>query len=417
MMRKGTNMKKKNVFMYFLRSLMKSLLVIAAVLLVGFTSYKVSYHFLSANLSDDNVTEKEIEKILDEAKTDDISKNLIYVCDDKQRISHMMLEICNTKTNNMDYITIPVKTDYTIPTKMYQKLCSVDEEIPQIVRLAKLRSYFPDFEDEKAFGYAELIIEKMLGVDISYFTVITDEIYASHYTEVEAATSYNVVTSTSSSEDATDSTDKSAQMTGAVIMKVATASDAYKSQLKDLGSDETKIVDFIKDQYERVTSNLTVYNKIGYLECYEKMNTDYFHYWGIPGEFKGTIFAVDENSTKSFIKGLEENTTSYTEAQTLSAKAQSKKIVSSKGLNILVLNGSKITGLATTTQNTLVEAGYTVPKVGDYTDETLTQTKIIVSKKNQGQDLAAYFKNPEITVGTVSDGYDIEIILGTVDAN
>jgi hypothetical protein len=58
-----------------------------------------------------------------------------------------------------------------------------------------------------------------------------------------------------------------------------------------------------------------------------------------------------------------------------------------------------------------------VPKVGDYSQEVLTQTRIIVSKKRMGNDLTSYFKNPEIVVGEVESGYDIEIILGTVDAN
>ena len=60
---------------------------------------------------------------------------------------------------------------------------------------------------------------------------------------------------------------------------------------------------------------------------------------------------------------------------------------------------------------------YTVPQVGDYTKETLTQTKIIVKEDGQGEDLKKYFKNPQVTVGMVDQGYDIEIILGTADAN
>ena len=80
-------------------------------------------------------------------------------------------------------------------------------------------------------------------------------------------------------------------------------------------------------------------------------------------------------------------------------------------------NGSKISGLAAAKQKTLVDAGYTVPKVGDYTQEVLTRTKIIVSKKKWGADLTTYFKDPQLVVGQTPDGYDIEIILGTVDAN
>lgn len=47
----------------------------------------------------------------------------------------------------------------------------------------------------------------------------------------------------------------------------------------------------------------------------------------------------------------------------------------------------------------------------------MTTTKIIVSKKGQGEDLKEYFNNAQVTVGSVSKGYDIEIILGTRDAN
>ena len=37
--------------------------------------------------------------------------------------------------------------------------------------------------------------------------------------------------------------------------------------------------------------------------------------------------------------------------------------------------------------------------------------------KGQGEDLKEYFNNPELVTGEVTSGYDIEIILGTIDAN
>ena len=53
----------------------------------------------------------------------------------------------------------------------------------------------------------------------------------------------------------------------------------------------------------------------------------------------------------------------------------------------------------------------------NYKEETLTQTRIIVKEDGYGKDLQSYFNSPEIITGTVQDGYDIQIILGTVDAN
>ena len=99
-----------------------------------------------------------------------------------------MLEICNTKTYNMDYVTIPVRTDYTIPSVMYRKLCQVNQEIPQVVRIAKLKQYFEDEND--AYGYGVLIFEKMLGTDISYYTAIDQETYENHYMQKNVTVAY-----------------------------------------------------------------------------------------------------------------------------------------------------------------------------------------------------------------------------------
>lgn len=414
---------KKNAVMFFFKSLLKSILVIVSILAVGVISYKVSYEYLSKQLEAGklDVQEKELETILDQAKTDEISKNLIYVVNDKQKITHMLLEICNTKTYNMDYITIPVNTDYTIPAKMYQKLCVVDEEIPQIVRLSKLRKYFADLEDAQAYGYAELIMEKMLKTDISYFTVISQDIYDLHYQEQEMTTQYTKVLAGTSKQAAAspDATAKSQNYSSSVTMKVAVLSESFTNQLDDLGDDEAKIMSYIKEQYKQdgMQSNLTVYNKIGYIEAYMKMKTSLYRYWGLPGEYSGKLFRIDMASAAKFIKKLENNTETYTEPQSQEEAVPAKKQISSKGKKIIILNGSKISGLAASKQTELADAGFTVPKVGDYTQEVLTRTRIIVSKKRMGTDLTAYFKDPELVVGETPNGYDIEIILGTVDAN
>lgn len=396
-------MKKKSVAKIFALSLLKSILGIVVIIAVGFASYKISYMILSNNSEKVGTSSDEIKDIIEEAQTDEISKNLIYVNSGK-RISHLMLEICNTKTNNMDYITIPVVADYTIPTDMYQRLCTVNQEIPQIVRIARLTQYFEREED--AYGYGELIIEKMLGIKISCYTVIDQETYRKHYSERNVNVKF-IPKSLATTEDA-----------GSVIVteKISVASEAYTNQLKDIKGDQTKIAEFIKEQYERVESNLTVYNKIGYVECYEKLDPELFHYWGVPGMYNDKIFQVDTKASKLFINKIIDNDTTYTQAQVLEKVAGTSK-KSSKGKNILVLNGSRISGLASATKTKLESAGFKVKKIGDYTNEILTQTKIIVKENGVGRDLVQYFSNPVIETGTVESGYDIKIIIGTADAN
>ena len=399
-------MKKKSIAKVFILSLLKSILGIAIIIAVGFASYKISYMVLSNNSENVGTSSNEIKDIVEEAQTDEISKNLIYVSNDN-KISHLMLEICPPMRNSSGCsrrITRSVGTDYTIPTEMYQKLSIVNQEIPQIIRIGRLKQYFQN--DEDAYGYGELIIEKMLGVKISYYTVLDQETYLNHYSRRNTEVKFKPLSLAESSSE------KSVTVTE----KINVASRSYVNQLKDIKGDQNKIAEFIKDQYERVDSNLTVYNKIGYVESYEKMDPDLIHYWGIPGKYSDKIFAVDTKASKSFINNLVNNTTTYTQAQVFNkvAKTSTK---SSKGKSIIVLNGSQIGGLATAAKTTLTNAGYKVKKIGDYTAATLTQTKIIVKEDGVGKDLVKYFSNPVVETGTVDTGYDIKIIIGTADAN
>lgn len=71
---------------------------------------------------------------------------------------------------------------------MYRKLCTISENIPQIMRISKLKQYFAD--EQQAYGYGSLIVEKMIGTSLSYYTVLDEETYNNHYQEVKVKVSY-----------------------------------------------------------------------------------------------------------------------------------------------------------------------------------------------------------------------------------
>ncbi len=426
-------MKKNNIAKVFFISLLKSISCILIILAVGFISYKISYTILSEDVEENGMT-AEVKEIQSNAKPDEISKNLIYVTDDKNRIVHLILEICNTKTYNMDYVTIPVKTNYSIPSTMYRQLYTVNNEIPQIIRLSKLNTYFEKESD--AYGYGVLIFEKMLGTDISYYTVIKDEVYENHYREEKVTVGYKTKSDIYNTPGPDGITPKSTVVMK-MNMKISVLTDSHKRQLKDLGGDEKKILDYIKNDYERLESNLSREDKSSYISTYQKMNPDLFHYWGIPCTKEDGVYSVQKKAAKRALKALEKNSVTYTTAQDLSLLNQvaagntkadtgnstepevseEAPVADSKGLKIYVLNGSRISGLASKTKERLVNAGYQVGGIGNYTEETLTHTQIIVKSESQGKDLESYFEEPERLVGQVADGYDIQIILGTADAN
>lgn len=434
-------MKIKTMAKIFFMGLLKALLCILVIIGVGFASYKISYKVLSSQQVDDKPEKDEIQSIVEEAKTDEISKNLIFVSDAEDKLTHVILEICNTKTNNMDYVSIPVKADYTIPSVMYRKLCQVNQEIPQVIRISKWRQYFE--EENDAYGYGSLVFEKMLGTDISYYTAISDETYQAQYDDVKVKVAYRGKSTADNTPDPNGDI-PSSTTTIKTKCKISVCSDNYKRQMQDLMGNEEKIVEYIKNQYERVSSNLTEYNKIGYIKTYEKMNVDHFHYWGIPCTLENGVYTIDTKYAKKALKLMIENPDTYVAEQDLSKlnmitgkietpsatpspessdadktdeNKSKKKIKSSKKLVLQVLNGSQIAGMAGKAKEKLEKDGFTVAKIGDYTEETLTRTKIIVRKKGFGKDLKEYFIDPKIEVGEVPEGCDILIIVGTAEAN
>ncbi len=103
-------------------------------------------------------------------------------------------------------------------------------------------------------------------------------------------------------------------------------------------------------------------------------------------------------------------------AEPTSEEPSTQEPISSVGHSIEVLNSTDVAGVAKKWQEDLNGKGFTVSNVGNYETEALTSTKIIVSQEGMGQDLVGYFQNATVEVGTISSGVEIQIIIGTEDA-
>ena len=87
-------MKKNNVAKVFMVSLLKSILCILIILGVGVASYKISYNILSDGTGSIGTSSGDISDIIEDAQTDEVSKNLIYV-KNGDYITNIMIEIFN----------------------------------------------------------------------------------------------------------------------------------------------------------------------------------------------------------------------------------------------------------------------------------------------------------------------------------
>lgn len=97
--------------------------------------------------------------------------------------------------------------------------------------------------------------------------------------------------------------------------------------------------------------------------------------------------------------------------------------------NIVVLNGTSTSGLASAWSNKFTSAGFSNVAYGNYNGSGESQTRIYVAEEGMGNDLAAYFSDAVISIGSVDAGnysikggtsmeqVDIFIVIGSNDTS
>ncbi len=97
-------------------------------------------------------------------------------------------------------------------------------------------------------------------------------------------------------------------------------------------------------------------------------------------------------------------------------------IIASTDKKILVLNSTRVSGLAKAWMNKLQTSGFSDIATGNYSAESGAQTRICVPEAGMGQDLLEYFTDATIEVNTISSGVDVStegvdifIIIGSND--
>ena len=317
--------------------------------------------------------------------------------EDTKEITHLVLEIFNTYTYNLDYVTIPSDTLVTLSNELYERLGAVNEEVPQIISMQELGRYFPA---AAMYDYGIIILEDLLGIDISYYTVLDQEVYNTVFTSEDRTVVY---------EEQSESGE-----TGIKTMqaKVQVFNETFKQKLMET-ADGGSLEDYIKEWYKKLNSNLPERGKLSYVPDYQNVLTDYIYYHSIYGEENiDGGFTISAEAGSRLLKELENNKEAYAvpqEEALLASAADSKELV------IRILNGSGITGLAAAYQSRLAEEGYTVSGIGNYQNSSLAATKIIVKEEGTGTDLLQYFNDAIIETGETTEGCDIEIILGEAD--
>ena len=308
-----------------------------------------------------------------------ISKNLILSQNTKGEIKHIVLEIFNPITGNLDYVTIPRDAQFAMSNELYQKLYKAGSDAPQIIRLEDADQYF---SGKVLYGYMVILLEDMLNMDIGYYTVVSKKRFEEVFTEVlteEGQVAYTI-------------------------------SQNFLNEMSDL-EDEKSLENFLKKEAKNYESSLSLKNKYKYVPEYLKITENCIYTHALYGIEKTDYFDVNIEESRELLINIEDNPMPYATVQ----ETMSETVIGdSRGYSIEILNASGITGLAALYEQKLREDGYTISHIGNYTLGTLTESKILVDSEELGKDLLDYIGKANIETTELPDGIDIQILLGTM---
>lgn len=204
------------------------------------------------------------QKIITAASIDAVSKNLIYCIDeDTGEITGLILEIFHCTNKKLSYITIPVKTQFTMSEELYQQLILIQPVIPQFIKVSGITKYFPS---DTVYEYGVLLAEDLLGIKISYYTVVPGDIYETVFRTGDRGTGKEYPAEVFTEE--------------------------FKDFLHTLHTEE-ELIGYIKELYKSLRSNLNLAGKLNYIESYLQTPMKNISFDVIEGQDSNSSYTID----------------------------------------------------------------------------------------------------------------------------
>lgn len=263
---------RKSAGKIFAIGFLKSLLFFVLIAATSILSYKLVMN--SYGIEDVKTVEiippAEENVSITEARLDGISKHLIYSVDHETGdISKLLLEIFNSEKHRLYYITIPIKTQLTLSDALHRELVPIKPSIPQFLKLSAITGYFPK---ETVYEYGALMVEDLLGIQISYYSVVPQAIY-------------ETVFETEFIKQKENNTEK--------IYPREIFSDGFLEFLHTIHT-ETQLRNYISELYNDINSNLSFVEKLNYMDSYIKVLGIDICFEVIAGKDSNSAFAIDK---------------------------------------------------------------------------------------------------------------------------
>jgi hypothetical protein len=321
--RLNTKKRRKTVKNIFIRGFLQSFFIVAILLTAGILGYQTTMKLWMIEPEQKVETEKPEPTAapITIPSIDEVSRNLIFCYDyDNKTINKLVLEIFHCEKKELTYITIPMSTQFTMTDTLYKKLIAVEPSIPQIIRLSAVRRYL---EESVVFDYGVLLIEDMLKLGISYYTVLPIELYQTIFDERSMKTGENAAWLLSGESIVVKDHESGISETAE-----AGLSDGTKTGLQEeaggresdqvvaevFRKDYLKVLDriesieelraYIEELYQDIKSNLSLFEKMNYLESYARTSLKNVSFTRIAGRDSNSGFVMDEEQTARLLHEL-----------------------------------------------------------------------------------------------------------------
>ncbi len=368
-------MKKRSVGGIIVLNFFKTIGIILLLVAVGVLSYYLTMlYFDQTARTERSTTYKHVISV----NTGNESSNLIYSYDSKtKKVKAMVLELFDSTSGNLNYITIPVNTQIAISSETYTDLIQISQKLPQLSMMSDINDYF---SGDVAYEYGILILQEELKADIGYFTAMSSDKFEACF--------------------------ENAGTKGKPKYKPA------KALLDRVSKDpsEGTIEDLMEELWGDLITDITLSQKQNYAGALTKVNPDNIRLYRAYGVKNGNVYTLNKSKNKKLINRIWESE-SYTAAQGNGGATASSQ---SSGHSIYITNGSAIDGLAAAYQKKLEADSQNVTGIGNLVGEKQTHTVIYARKKKWAQEMKKYFSTASVVQrDTLTNGVDIEIILGT----
>ncbi|MDF2843436.1 MAG: putative rane protein [Herbinix sp.] len=278
---------KRSAGRIFLRGFILSIFIVIVLLSAGILGYRLTlqwwqpekqeseYAFQGETLPD---TENEVDP-------EEPTTNLIF-CYDKEtgKITRTVLEILNSKTECITYITIPMRTEIKLSDVLYRKMTLANPDMPQFLQLTAISSYF---NMDNVFENGVAIIEELLNSKINYYTAIPKEKYEKIF--------YSKNQKTEKNKEQSEYVDQQ--------QKIESFTATYIKELKKMKTEEDLRI-YLEEIYPSLTSNLSLSDKLKYIDFYSKITLNNISFELVSGENTNLSFKLDQSAMKARVDEL-----------------------------------------------------------------------------------------------------------------